>query len=93
MRIDPMPSERLEQSGSELHSVLSVQPHQLEAIKNPSAPLADIVAADTFNSETVGRPIRRWARDPRLARTVNDVLARDPGREKPRSRLERLLGR
>ena len=54
--------------------VLAISKPQLRAIADPAVPTQALAEVGPHGWETAGRPIRRWAKDPSLARRLNDAL-------------------
>jgi len=54
--------------------VLTITSQQLIAIADPAVPIQELARIGSLSSETAGRPIRLWSKDPRIARRINDAL-------------------
>ena len=58
---------------------LAISSQQLLAIADPALPIQALADVGPMGSETAGRPIRLWAKDPSIARRINDALHPDEG--------------
>ena len=58
---------------NEAFPALAISAQQLRAIADPGLPMQVLAEGRALGSETAGRPIRRWATDPNIARRINDA--------------------
>ena len=57
---------------------LAISAQQLRASADPAVPMQALAEGCPLGWESAGRPIRRWAKDPSIARRINDALQPGP---------------
>lgn len=72
MRDDPGPEHAAARRARLMPTALT---HKLLEIAEPVVAIQSLADAVAFDPQTAGRPIRKWARDPALARYLNEKLA------------------